>query len=113
MVWIIYIIGGVLAGFVTGLVGLSAAVIIAPLFATMLGMDPYMAIGIALATDIFASAVSSVNDIFDAAEEAIREILARDLRCQDEYDLPPEVEQFYRLHNEIVHGDDPEVDMPF
>lgn len=56
---IIYIIGGILAGIATGLVGLSAATIIAPLFATMLGMDPYIAIGIALASDVLASTVSS------------------------------------------------------
>ncbi len=56
---IIYIIGGILAGIATGLVGLSAATIIAPLFATMLGMDVYMAIGIALASDVLASATSS------------------------------------------------------
>jgi len=60
---IIYIIGGILAGIATGLVGLSAATIIAPLFATMLGMDIYMAIGIALATDVLASATSSFNYI--------------------------------------------------
>jgi len=56
---LIYIIGGILAGIATGLVGLSAATIIAPLFATMLGMDVYMAIGIALASDVLASATSS------------------------------------------------------
>ena len=55
----IYIIGGLLAGIATGLVGLSAATIIAPLFATMLGMDPYTAIGIALASDVLASATSA------------------------------------------------------
>jgi len=60
---LIYIIGGLLAGVATGLVGLSAAVIIAPLFATMLGMDPYIAIGIALAADIFASSTSAYNYI--------------------------------------------------
>lgn len=60
---IIYIIGGILAGIATGLVGLSAATIIAPLFATMLGMDIYMAIGIALASDVLASATSSFNYI--------------------------------------------------
>ena len=57
---LIYIIGGLLAGIATGLVGLSAATIIAPMFATFLGMDPYLAIGIALASDIFASATSTV-----------------------------------------------------
>jgi len=55
----VYIIGGLLAGIATGLVGLSAATIIAPLFATMIGMDPYTAIGIALASDVLASAASA------------------------------------------------------
>jgi len=61
MEYIIYIIAGLLAGIATGLVGLSAAVIIAPIFATFLGMNPYIAIGIALASDVFASAITSVN----------------------------------------------------
>ncbi|MDC0558812.1 sulfite exporter TauE/SafE family protein [Candidatus Izimaplasma bacterium] len=56
---LIYLIGGILAGMATGLVGLSAATIIAPLFATFLGMDPFVAVGIALASDVFASAISS------------------------------------------------------
>lgn len=60
---LIYIIGGLLAGIATGLVGLSAAVIIAPLFAQVAGFSPYVAIGIALAADVFASATSSVNYI--------------------------------------------------
>lgn len=59
----VYIIGGFLAGVATGLIGLSAAIIVAPLYATLLGMDTYVAIGIALAADIFASATSSVNYI--------------------------------------------------
>lgn len=58
---LIYIIGGLLAGIATGLIGLSAATIIAPLFATMLGMDPYTAIGIALASDVLASATSAAT----------------------------------------------------
>ena len=58
---VIYIIGGILAGIATGLVGLSAATIIAPLFATVLGMDVYLAIGIALASDVLASATSAVT----------------------------------------------------
>ncbi len=58
---LIYILAGLLAGIATGLVGLSAATIIAPLFATMLGMDPYTAIGIALASDVLASATSATN----------------------------------------------------
>jgi len=63
MEYIVYIIGGILAGVATGLVGLSAATIIAPLFATVLGMDPYIAIGIALTSDIFASSMSATNYI--------------------------------------------------
>ena len=59
MEYLLYIIGGLVAGIMTGLVGLSAAVVIAPLFATFLGMDPYIAIGIALASDVFASSVSA------------------------------------------------------
>lgn len=60
---IIYFIGGLLAGLATGLVGLSAATIIAPLFATVLGMDVYLAIGLALASDILGSATSAVTYI--------------------------------------------------
>ncbi|AIO18013.1 Sulfite exporter TauE/SafE [Candidatus Izimaplasma bacterium HR1] len=60
---IVYFIGGLLAGIATGLVGLSAATIIAPLFATVLGMDVYLAIGVALASDILASATSAVTYI--------------------------------------------------
>lgn len=56
---IVYLLGGFLAGVATGLIGLSTATIIAPLFATVLGMNPYMAIGIALASDVFASAFSA------------------------------------------------------
>lgn len=58
---IVYFIGGLLAGLATGLVGLSAATIIAPLFATVLGMDVYLAIGLALASDVLASATSAVT----------------------------------------------------
>lgn len=61
MEYVVYIIAGLLAGIATGLVGLSAAIIIAPIFATILGMDPYMAIGIALAADVFASGISATN----------------------------------------------------
>jgi hypothetical protein len=56
---LVYIIGGFLAGVATGLVGLSAATIIAPLFFTVLGMDAYIAVGIALASDVLASALSA------------------------------------------------------
>lgn len=39
--------------------GMSAAAVISPMLITFLGMDPYQAIGIALASDVLASAVSS------------------------------------------------------
>ena len=52
-----------MAGIATGLVGLSAATIVAPLFSTMLGMPVYPAIGIALGSDVFASATSSATFI--------------------------------------------------
>ena len=38
---------------------MSAAAVISPMLITFLGMDPYQAIGIALASDVLASAVSS------------------------------------------------------
>jgi uncharacterized membrane protein YfcA len=60
---ILYIIGGFLAGVATGLVGLSAATIIAPLFVTVLFINPYIAIGIALASDVFASSLSAFRYI--------------------------------------------------
>ena len=60
---IVYIIGGFLAGVATGLVGLSAATIIAPLFVTVLFINPYIAIGIALASDVLASSLSAFHYI--------------------------------------------------
>ena len=60
---IVYIIGGFLAGIATGLVGLSAATIIAPLFVTVLLINPYIAIGIALASDVLASSLSAFHYI--------------------------------------------------
>lgn len=61
MEYIVYVIGGLLAGIATGFVGLSAAVIIAPLLVTILHMDPYTAVGIALASDILASGLSALR----------------------------------------------------
>ena len=50
---------GMGAGLGTGFAGLSAAAVISPVLITFLGMDPYMAVGIALASDVLASAVSA------------------------------------------------------
>ena len=38
---------------------MSAAAVICPMLITFLGMDPYMAVGIALASDVLASAISA------------------------------------------------------
>ena len=38
---------------------MSAAAVISPMLITFLGMDPYMAVGIALASDVLASAISA------------------------------------------------------
>lgn len=50
---------GMGAGLGTGFAGMSAAAVISPMLITFLGMEPYMAVGIALASDVLASAVSA------------------------------------------------------
>ena len=50
---------GMGAGLGTGFAGLSAAAVISPMLITFLGMDPYIAVGIALSSDVLASAVSA------------------------------------------------------
>ena len=50
---------GMGAGLGTGFAGMSAAAVISPMLIAFLGMDPYMAVGIALSSDVLASAVSS------------------------------------------------------
>ncbi len=50
---------GMGAGLGTGFAGMSAAAVITPMLVTFLGIDPYMAVGIALASDVLASAVSA------------------------------------------------------
>lgn len=47
------------AGLGTGFAGMSAAAVITPMLTTFLGIDPYIAVGIALASDVLASAVSA------------------------------------------------------
>ncbi|MDD6480804.1 MAG: sulfite exporter TauE/SafE family protein [Lachnospiraceae bacterium] len=50
---------GMGAGLGTGFAGMSAAAVITPMLVTFLGMDPYMAVGIALSSDVLASAISA------------------------------------------------------
>lgn len=58
---LICILAGLGAGLGTGFAGMSAAAVISPMLITFLGMDPYMAVGIALASDVLASAASAVT----------------------------------------------------
>jgi uncharacterized membrane protein YfcA len=50
---------GMGAGLGTGFAGMSAAAVISPMLITFLEMDPYLAVGIALSSDVLASAVSA------------------------------------------------------
>lgn len=50
---------GMGAGLGTGFAGMSAAAVISPMLITFLHMEPYTAVGIALASDVLASAVSA------------------------------------------------------
>lgn len=56
---LICFIAGMGAGLGTGVAGLSAAAVISPMLITFLGVPAYEAIGIALASDVLASAVSA------------------------------------------------------
>ncbi len=57
--FIICFIAGIGAGLGTGFAGMSAAAVISPMLITFLGMPAYEAVGIALASDVLASAVSA------------------------------------------------------
>lgn len=56
---IVTFFAGMGAGLGTGFAGMSAAAVISPMLITFLNMDPYMAVGIALSSDVLASAVSA------------------------------------------------------
>lgn len=57
--FIVCLIAGMGAGLGTGFAGMSAAAVISPMLIAFLDMDPYLAVGIALASDVLASAVSA------------------------------------------------------
>ena len=57
--FIVCFIAGIGAGLGTGFAGMSAAAVISPMLITFLNMPAYEAVGIALASDVLASAVSA------------------------------------------------------
>ena len=56
---IVCFFAGMGAGLGTGFAGMSAAAVITPMLVTFLGVEPYTAVGIALASDVLASAISA------------------------------------------------------
>ena len=56
---IVTFFAGMGAGLGTGFAGMSAAAVISPILITFLGIDSYIAVGIALSSDVLASAVSA------------------------------------------------------
>ena len=59
---IVTFFAGMGAGLGTGFAGMSAAAVISPMLITFLDMDPYMAVGIALSSDVLASAISAYTN---------------------------------------------------
>lgn len=57
--FIVCFLAGMGAGLGTGFAGMSAAAVISPMLITFLGVPAYEAVGIALASDVLASAVSA------------------------------------------------------
>ena len=56
---LVTLFAGMGAGLGTGFAGMSAAAVITPVLVAFLDMDPYMAVGIALSSDVLANAVSA------------------------------------------------------
>lgn len=59
IIFLVTFFAGMGAGLGTGFAGMSAAAVISPMLITFLKMEPYTAVGIALASDVLASAVSA------------------------------------------------------
>lgn len=58
---LVSLLAGIGAGLGTGFAGMSASAVITPVLVGLLDMDPYTAVGIALASDVLASAVSAIT----------------------------------------------------
>ena len=59
LTFLVCAVAGIGAGVGTGFAGMSAAAVISPMLITFLGVPAYTAVGIALASDVLASAVSA------------------------------------------------------
>ena len=70
-------IAGAGAGLGTGFAGMSAAAVIVPLLTTFLGVDFNMAVGIALASDVLASAVSAAAAMREETGFFVKEDMER------------------------------------
>ena len=55
------LLAGIGAGLGTGFAGMSASAVITPVLMVLLDIDPYTAVGIALASDVLASAASALT----------------------------------------------------
>lgn len=59
MLYLVYVLAGLGAGIVTGLAGLSAAVVITPMLVSLCGWSSYNAVTVALAADVLVSLLSA------------------------------------------------------
>ena len=59
LTFLVCFFAGMGAGLGTGFAGMSAAAVITPMLVTFLHMETYQAVGIALASDVLASAISA------------------------------------------------------
>lgn len=59
LIIVVTFFAGMGAGLGTGFAGMSAAAVISPMLITFLNVDPYIAVAIALSSDVLASAVSA------------------------------------------------------
>lgn len=58
---LVCLLAGIGAGLGTGFAGMSASAVITPVLVVLLDVDPYTAVGVALASDVLASGVSVIT----------------------------------------------------